>query len=208
MPDTIEIPGVPTLGADGIADLPPLDAPMLEPEPGETAPPAEPVKRRRRRRTSKTAEPAPVDPGPNPEQLAHLSTALGAGFMVAGNVLAAARGAHWQVTADEQKMLGDVWAPALAPYMGGTGRYMPFILATITTVGVFLPRLQQDRAGVRGAPVPSSALPVESFTIPGSETAAAEPTAPAPAAVEPDGAGIIPIEPPPAARRRTGSPKP
>lgn len=211
MSETIEIPGVPTLATEGIAELPPLEAPGLEPEPGTTAPPAggEPPKRRRRRRTSKAPEPTPEPAGPSSEDVGRLAVALGAGFAVAGSIMAAARGAHWQLTPEEQETLGQVWAPALAPYMGGAGRYMPFVLATLTTVGVFLPRVQQDRAGVQNAPVPTSALPVESFTVPGKETAATatpEGMAPVPG-VGGASESPIPIDPP-AGRRRTGGARP
>lgn len=211
MLETIEIPGVPTLPPDGVADLPPLEAPGLEPDPGTITPPAagEPPKRRRRRRTAKTPEPAPEPTGPSSEDVGRLAVALGAGFAVAGSIMAAARGAHWQLTPEEQETLGQVWAPALAPYMGGAGRYMPFVLATLTTVGVFLPRVQQDRTGVQNAPAPAGALPVESFTVPGKETAATatpEPTAPVPG-VGGAGESPIPIDPP-AGRRRTGGPRP
>jgi hypothetical protein len=138
------------------------------------------------------AAPEPAAPPPDDtERLRHLSAAIGAGFSVAGNILAQTRGAHWQLSDSEVKTLGDVWAPALLPYMGSAGTYMPLLLAAVTTVGVVVPRVVADSSRPVLAPPAPPAIEVERADLqdapPPPETAPAEPP---------------PILPPPG--RRTG----
>lgn len=178
MPNEMEFPGIPTLSADGVADIPPLDAPLLETEHDDAPSTVEPPPKRRRRRKAKAA-PEPAAPPPDDtERLRHLSAAIGAGFSVAGNILAQTRGAHWALTEQEVRTLGDVWAPALLPYMGSAGTYMPLLLAAVTTVGVVVPRVVADssrpvlappapqvqeveRSSLQEAPAPQEPAPVE-----------------------------------------------
>lgn len=195
--------GIPSLGTNAIADIPPLEAPTLEPNaPSELAPTTERKRRRRRTKAQMQAAAAPepvVDVGPSAEDIARLSVAFGAAFSVMGNVLAMSRGEHWRFTDAEIKALGDAWAPALAPYMGGAGKYMPFVLAGVTTVGVILPRVQADNS--RALP-PSPVALAPTIEVVAKTDLPPVATIPAPdaAQAETPGEATIPIDPPP---RRT-----
>lgn len=183
--ENIEMPDTPELSGVGPVDLPPLGTPSESASPVNDGAP----KRRRRRSRAKTetpAEPATTDerPAPTPEELERLSSALGLGFKIGADLAAAARGAHWALRDEEVKALGDAWAHALAPYMGTAGKYMPFALAIVTTVGVALPRIQADANATRISPPPA----------PNVETILAE-------ARTTEVAAVIPIDPP---RRRNG----
>lgn len=119
-----------------------------------------PVKRRRKRGPNKAkASQAPVtapvqDPETQARELRELSQALGLGFKMGGKVAAAVRGDHWLIADHEAEALGDAWAVALAPYMARMTPYMGFITASVVTVGVFVPKVQQDRNLSRGTPAP------------------------------------------------------
>lgn len=192
--------GVPSLGTNIVAEIPPLDAPTLEPEtPSEPAPTTERKRRRRRTKAQMQAAAAPeptADVGPSAEDIARLSVAFGAAFSVVGNVLAMSRGEHWRFSDAETRALGDAWAPALAPYMGGTGKYMPFVLAGVTTVGVVLPRIQADNA--RALPSPTVAV-VPAIEVVTKSDLPPVATIPAPDAAQSETPGetTIPIDPPP-----------
>ena len=197
---TIDL-GVPALGADGTAEIPPLASPTLEPTDPIEPPPtgsAAPEKKRRRRRTTKPApEAAPVEVGPTPDDIARLSTAFGAGFAVVFDVLATARGPHWRVGAEPLKAMGDTWAVAWAPYMGGAGRYMPFVVAGLTTVGVVLPCVQEDRRLSQGGALAPRTQEVDMREVLALSKSAAQTDAPAPSASDAPGeTPEVPIDPP------------
>ena len=187
------LPGLPTVDASVTAELPPAPAPDVEESPADP-PRADPTPRRKSHKRKKTTEPPPPPPaGPSPEEMGHLSTALGAGFDTAARILAASRGAHWLLSERERQTLGDAWAPALAPYLGAAGAYLPLLLAAVVTVGVVLPRVQQDAQQGRVSPGP---VPLE---VSDAELSAATTTIdpPPPSPLVPD---VVPIEPPKAKR--------
>lgn len=205
MPETVDL-GVPALSEGGAAEIPPLEAPTLEPATPLDPPPSDPsapAKRKRKRRTkaemAAAVEPAPVSAEPTPEDVARLATAFGAAFCVAFDILAVARGDHWRLAAGDQKALGETWAAAWAPYMGNAGKYMPFIVAGFTTVGVVMPKVQTDQQLQKRTAL---GAPVETFTKP---DASLEVAPPAPDAATGGAPAEIPIEPP-KGRKRAGAP--
>lgn len=168
-------PGAP----EGLSTEPVTDLPALETEPSTTPdgtqPEAAPAPKRRRKRGPNKPKTAAVtgdisDPNKERQELAQLSEALGASFQMTGNIIASVRGSdHWKVSGEEAKNLGDVWAVALRPYMGAMAPYMPFVAATVVTVGVFAPKVRRDRElqrnkleATRGLPSMRVELPVVS----------------------------------------------
>ena len=148
-----EVP-VPQLDESATIDLPPLDS-VAAPEPTTTE---APKKRRRRRKQQPEPTPQP-EAEPVSAEEANFAQALAMGFDFGGRIAAGMRGDHWRFTAEEVNTLGAVWAKALHPYMGRLAPYTPFIVATVVTAGVMMPKIQQDRL-LRAEPINARRLPL------------------------------------------------
>ncbi len=146
----VALPGIPEHRVDAPeSDLPPLGE-IHEKEPHTwEAEPADKPKRKYTRRL-RGGEPAPEAtapdsaPGATPEEMGALKQAIAMSTDFFGRYMAAKRGQHWLVPAEESDLLGEAWANALAPYMATFAKATPMILAVVVTAGVFGPRLQQD----------------------------------------------------------------
>jgi len=102
-----------------------------------------------RKRRRKMYEPPPPPPPPepiSPNELQAVAKALGVGFRVIFQIVAAKRGEHWQLSEGDESMLGAAWGEALAPWLKDSAKYAPFALAALATVGVVMPKVQQDAA--------------------------------------------------------------
>lgn len=126
------------------------------PEPNTPLPPMEddivpelPPRRKRRKReereTVPQSEPSQVPaPTMSPEEMKAISGALGLGFRVLFAMAASKRGAHWQLSADDERMLGEAWSEALAPWLARSAKYVPIAAAGFATLSVVMPRVQYD----------------------------------------------------------------
>lgn len=140
--DSIPVPNVSTAAPN--ADIPP--------PPGNSEPVIEPDAvlsgdRRNRRQRGNKPPPPPPEPPPQPlgeEQINNMAVALGLTAKVIFLFIAAQRGEHWKLTADDQNVLGQTWATALAPYMAASAKYVPIALAVLGTASVLQPRLEKD----------------------------------------------------------------
>ena len=153
---------VPTLSAE-----PPLDpiAPLASAEEVEEAPRRgrpgrlpggklsmnpDAVKKReaRARRMGRPVPQAPPEepatPTPSPEEIAQAAATMSAGFLLLSQFVAARRGQHWELSSGEAGALGEAWATALAPWLGGIGKAAPWATAIIVTVGTMAPRILKD----------------------------------------------------------------
>lgn len=160
-----------------------------ETEPGDASP-EQPVKRRRRRKAKAAPVPDEAQALADARTREDLKHALGLTFGVTFDLIADARQCEfWRLAEPERDALGDAWATALAPYMGGLGKHMPMLSAVIVTAGVVIPRLKQDaqRATLRAA-----------VAVPAAQV---EPPAPAPER-PPLGDGAITIMPRGQGRRK------
>lgn len=202
-------PGLPNLSTDGIADLPPAAEPSEPATDGPTEPGTDaPRKRRRRRGPNKSASaPAAEAATPSADEKRHLALAIGAAFGVAGDMLAAARGEHFRISEQEKDVLGTAWAEAVAPFMGTAGKWMPFVVAGVHTVGVFIPKVQADRIAhtpnadarqVTTLPRPVEVVPMADIRTAAEPGALHLETAPAPASLD--------IEPPKGRTRNNSRP--
>jgi hypothetical protein len=149
--------GIPTPRLDNQSEATADELPGLashaEPEATATATP----KKRRKRgpNKAKAAQTAPIqDPEKDERNLRELGQAFGMAFAYGAKVAGTFRGPHWELQEDESAELGQAWAVAMAPYMGALAPYMPFVTACIVTVGVFAPRISQDRAIREGRHIP------------------------------------------------------
>lgn len=115
-------------------------------EPSEAS--GEPRPRRKyRKRTKKAERLEPEEPTrlpPDPQDLAAVSGALALGFRLVADLVARRRGAHWTISPEEARGLGDAWAAALAPYLSAVAGALPWALALGTTYAVVAPRLELD----------------------------------------------------------------
>jgi hypothetical protein len=114
-----------------------------------------PVKRRRRYRRKTTEPDIAEEVTMSEDERLAFAVALGVAFRSVGNIVASRRGPHWQFTEQEEALLGDQWATALAPFMGGSSKYVPLAMACIITAGTIVPRLERDRinAAEPGLPI-------------------------------------------------------
>lgn len=223
MLDEIDVPGVPTLPTDGpaaaieglptVAEEPDTPEPATgpTPEPSPAGQPAAPRARRRRRtkaqmeaeRAASSEAATAAATAEAAQNKAHLAKALGLGFDAVGRILAASRGAHWQLREEETTQLGGAWAEALAPYMGAIGQHTPLIAAVLVTVGVAAPRVLEERRRLAPPVIPVTGIVADVQPAPAPSIPPAEATTAAtPPAATPSADGTIPIEPP---RRRGGS---
>jgi len=141
--EEVFVPTLATTGTDA-GDIPAL--PAEDPVETETAT-TEPRTRRKytKRARKPKVEAAPiVDPGPSAEEVEALGAAVGEAFGIVGRIAASRRGEHWALTDEEKSRVGKAWAVALAPYMSGAGKWAPFVIAGLATVGVVVPRLEED----------------------------------------------------------------
>ena len=112
--------------------------PPAEPFPKPTAT-DEPKKRGRPRKD----EPSPEPIGPSPEDVANAQAAMGVTFKAA-SVLAAGRwGAHWVLSDEDTKKVGDAWGVAVAPYLSKLGPATPFLVAAMVTWSVIQPKVAE-----------------------------------------------------------------
>lgn len=163
----VALPGIP----EHRTDAPDIELPSLgelhtkEPEPSEPLSEAPRRKRKYTRRVGagvSATESEPSEAGavePTPEELGALKQAVSLSVDFFGRYMAAKRGQHWLVQAEESALLGEAWSNALAPYMATFAKATPMILAVVVTAGVFGPRLQQDAMNAEAEAAQSAQRP-------------------------------------------------
>jgi hypothetical protein len=152
-------PPVPELaGSPPAGPIPLADAPAGEAKP----------KRSHQRRTKAqieadaAAELAAQNAPPvvSPEDLARTEQAFAVTFRAISGGLAKARGAHWALTDEEARTLGQVWGAAVAPYLHKVGPAVPWVSAAVVTWTIFQPRVEADQQAAKlksgAAPIPPS----------------------------------------------------
>lgn len=166
MSSSIPVPELGTPEPDG--QLPPLSEPLpQQPMSGNVS---EPSKRPRSRRRTMPPPQQPVEPAQpvqplSPQEFTAISKAIGMGWRVLFQILAQRRGEHWLISPEDEKMLGDAYTDAAAPWLAASAKYAPIAGAVLLTVGVVVPRVQQDAElvaalGERKEPLPTQALEV------------------------------------------------
>lgn len=157
--------GVPSLDATAPGEIPPLNDPPntgaddITPDFG--AP-------KRRRRSKKTETPPPqteapkvdVPPVVTPEDVQNIAQAFGVGFRVIFQMVAAKRGEHWLLDEKSEQQLSGAWATALAPWLVTSSKYLPLAIAALATVGVVLPRWEEDNRIAASNPQPREVTPI------------------------------------------------
>lgn len=86
---------------------------------------------------------------------------------VASGVARRMRGAHWELTDEERKALGDAWGPVLAPYLGNFARHLPLVAAVSLTASVVWPRIERDMELAKLSA--AAALPTAAADAPAAE---------------------------------------
>lgn len=119
-----------------------------------------PRKRSRRRKPTAPAPEVQTTPAPDvgpatltPVEAEQIGKALGVGFRVIFAIVASKRGQHWQLSPEDEKLLGITWTDALGPWLLSNSKYVPLAVATLATVGVIMPRMDVD-ARQRPTPEP------------------------------------------------------
>jgi len=141
--------GVPQLDANAPGEIPPLRSPPTDGSDDITPDFGAP---KRRRRSKKTDAPPPQPEAPKveappvvtPEDVQNIAQAFGVGFRVVFQMVAAKRGAHWLLDERAEQQLSGAWATALAPWLVTSSKYLPLAIAALATVGVVLPRWEED----------------------------------------------------------------
>jgi len=181
---------------------PAADAPRRRGRPPKGTPPLSDddrkAARRRRYLREKGGQDAPAagqgsnqapatDGSPTPAEVAQWGATFALGFSFLARAVAGKRGKHWQLADDEAAQLGQAWATAAAPWLGGLGQASPFVSAAIVTLAIVAPRVLADAEAVAALPPevppivpPAAAAPPADAPLTGGGPILPHPNFPAP----------------------------